>query len=113
MVSPEKLCDIYQYTGTDTPENLQKKYLIRMNEEWSAAHIGDLRDYVIRAHNRDGDFEVYKYGLVPDKLTGKIAHPGGDYSYQGIYSHSGSIRSIQRCLRNVRTQPVITGAIRK
>lgn len=55
-----------------------------MNEEWSAAHTGDLRDYVIRAHNRDGDFEVYKYGLAADKLTGKIAYPGGDYSYQGF-----------------------------
>ena len=84
VVLPEKLCDIYQYTGTDTPENLQKKYHIRMNEEWSAAHTGDLRDYVIRAHNRDGDFEVYKYGLAADKLTGKIAYPGGDYSYQGF-----------------------------
>lgn len=84
LVSPEKFCDIYQYTGTYTPENLQKKYHIRMNEEWSAAHTGDLRDYVIRAHNRDGDFEVYKYGLAADKLTGKIAYPGGDYSYQGF-----------------------------
>ena len=84
VVSPEKLSDMYRYASTDTPEILQKKYHIRMNEEWSKAHTDDLRNYVIRAHNQDGDFEVYKYGLAADKLTGKITYPGSDYSYQGF-----------------------------
>ena len=31
-------------------------------------HTDDLRSYVIRAHNNDGDYEIYKYGLDIDKL---------------------------------------------
>ncbi len=83
-VSPEKLSAAYRYNSTDTPEKLQEKYHIRMNEEWADTHTDDLRNYVIRAHNHDGDFEIYKYGLDADKLTGKIIYPGGSYNYQGF-----------------------------
>ena len=90
-VSPEKLSAAYRYNSTDTPEKLQEKYHIRMNEEWADTHTDDLRNYVIRAHNHDGDFEIYKYGLDADKLTGKIIYPGGSYNYQGFtavsYTH--------------------------
>ena len=58
-------------------------YLIRFGEEWTADG-GDQRQYVIRAHNNDGNFEVYKYGLEPDKLTGAITYGGGSYEYGGF-----------------------------
>lgn len=60
-----------------------ENYLIRWGEEWDK-NAADQREYVIRAHNASGDFEVYKYGLEPDKLTGTIHYPGGSYAYQGF-----------------------------
>ena len=81
--SPEKLNAFYHYDSTDTPETLVKDYFIRFNEEWPENHTDDLRNYVIRAHNNDGDYEIYKYGLDVDKLTGTINYDGGAYSYAG------------------------------
>lgn len=83
-ISPEKFSEFYRYTASDTPEQLAARYQIRMNEEWSGTHTDDLRGYVIRAHNDDGDFEVYKYGLDIDKRTGTITYSGGSYSYPGF-----------------------------
>ena len=40
-----------------TPEELTERYQIRFNEE----------THNIYAHNNDGDFEVFKYGLEPDR----------------------------------------------
>lgn len=74
----------YQFSSEDTPEELQKKYYIRVNEEWKENHTDDLRNYVIRAHNNDGDFEIYKYGLAAGRLTGRITYPGGSFDYQGF-----------------------------
>lgn len=48
----------YLYFSSYSPEELASKFLIRFNEE----------NHVIQAHNHDGDFEVYKYGLDPDLL---------------------------------------------
>lgn len=74
----------YQFNSEDTPEELQKKYYIRVNEEWKENHPDDLRNYVIRAHNNDGDFEIYKYGLAAGKLAGRVTYPGGSFDYKGF-----------------------------
>lgn len=72
----------YSYESSASPEKLAKNYQIRMNEEWAASHTDDLRGYVIRAHNHDGDFEVYKYGLTAGKRMGDTEESG--ISYQGF-----------------------------
>lgn len=82
--APERFHKAYEYQSSDTPEELQRKYFLRYNEEWAENHTDDLRRYVIRARNADGDFEVYKYGLEPDKLTGTITYGGSTYSYNGF-----------------------------
>lgn len=46
----------YLYDSHMTPETLMERYHIRFNEE----------THIIYAHNNDGDFEVFKYGLEPD-----------------------------------------------
>ena len=48
----------FLYFSSYTPEELQEKFLIRFNEEV----------HEIDAHNHDGDYKVYKYGLDPDLL---------------------------------------------
>ncbi|MSS36470.1 hypothetical protein [Clostridium porci] len=64
----------YNYDPKMTTEDQAKaeNYLIRFGEEWSdeAPNAGqDERQYVIRAHGYDGDFEVYKYGLDVDLIN--------------------------------------------
>lgn len=61
----------------------ENRFLIRFGEEWDQ-HASDQREYVIQAHNHNGDFEIYKYGLEPDKLKGTISHEGKNYQYQGF-----------------------------
>ena len=73
----------------DTDMSLQKQakasnYLIRFGEELSAnTENQDEREFVIRAHGYYGDFEVYKYGLDIDGLSGTIEAPNGAYGYHG------------------------------
>ena len=76
--------ETYFYKSELTPEELAKDYYIRFNEEWAENHTDDLRSYVIRAHNNDGDYEIFKYGLDIDKLTSAIAYNGGTYDYDGF-----------------------------
>ena len=45
-------------------------YHIRFGEEGGDFSQGENQREVIYAHNRDGDFEVYPYGLEPDLLKG-------------------------------------------
>ena len=66
-----------------TEQAKKANFLIRFGEEWDA-NGGDQRQYVIWAHNDNGDFEVYKYGLEPDKLVGTINYDGGNYDYKGF-----------------------------
>lgn len=75
----------YEYqTDLSLNEQAQEdRFLIRFGEEWDS-HAADQREYVIRAHNHNGDFELYKYGLEPDKLRGTICYDGGSYDYQGF-----------------------------
>ena len=81
--SPEVFDDYYNYNSADTPEQLAEKYFIRFNEEWAENYTDDQRDYVIRAHNKDGDYEIYKYGLDVDKLTTQIEYNGITYDHDG------------------------------
>lgn len=81
--SPEVFHAFYNYNTKDTPVDLAKKYMIRFNEEWAENHTDDLRNYVIRAHGYDGDYEVYKYGLDVDKLIDTITYGSGNYTYDG------------------------------
>lgn len=90
--SPEMYHPFYHYTASDTPEELEKKYQIRFNEEWNATHTDDLRNYVIRAQGNAGDYEIYKYGLNADRLSGEITYPGGSYLYQGFLIAQGGFR---------------------
>lgn len=82
----------YSYDPDMTTEDQAKSdnYLIRFGEEWSddAPNAGqDERQYVIRAHGYDGDFEVYKYGLDVDLLNpAQIRYGGGlsdGFAYAG------------------------------
>lgn len=75
----------YDYTYDMTMEEQAKKsnYLIRFGEEWAHNNPQDEREYVIRAHGYQGDYEIYKYGLDIDRLTGTIAYGGGTYNYAG------------------------------
>ncbi|WP_097006362.1 hypothetical protein [Lacrimispora amygdalina] len=74
----------YFYNPAKVPEELAKEYYIRFNEEWAGNRNDDLRNYVIRAHNNDGDYEVYKYGLDIDKLNSNITYNGSSYTYNGF-----------------------------
>lgn len=68
----EEYAGRYRYQSACSPEELAADYQIRFQEEWAKNHRDDIRGYVIRAHNASGDFEVYKYGLDVDKLTGTV-----------------------------------------
>lgn len=67
----ETLAGRYRYQGAFTPEQMAADYQIRFHEEWAENHTDDIRGYVIRAHNANGDFEVYKYGLDVGRLSGE------------------------------------------
>ena len=75
----------YLYFSSYSPEELQEKFLIRFNEE----------NHVIQAHNHDGDFEVYKYGLDPDLVPVSYENEviGARYRY-GISENAGTADSV-------------------
>lgn len=74
---------VYQTALSLNEQAEEERFLIRFGEEWDQ-HASEQREYVIRAHNHTGDFEIYKYGLEPDKLKGTISYDGGSYDYQGF-----------------------------
>ena len=85
----EELNDKYNYDSRIKPDGedgMTGKYQIRFNEEISEnkREDDDERNYVIRSHNASGDFEVYKYGLDIDRLSGNINYNGGSYNYKGF-----------------------------
>ena len=84
LLSPGKTSAYYQYDAPASPEMLAAKYQIRMNEEWGDTNRVDRREYVIRAHGQDGNYEIYKYGLDADKRQGTISYSGGSYEYSGF-----------------------------
>ena len=99
----------YLYDSELTPEELAERYLIRFNEEV----------HVIKAHNDDGDFEVFKYGLEPDSAKdcqndavaayyhyGSISENAGtidDVYYETYYDRDGTISDYGVTLDDVAT----------
>ena len=82
----------YNYDKNQDLQEQAKKdnYLIRFGEEWSdQTNSQDEREFVIRAHNYHGDFEVYKYGLDVDRMNSVerdydgINYDGGAFRYNG------------------------------
>ncbi|MDW2798763.1 SpaA isopeptide-forming pilin-related protein [Clostridium boliviensis] len=81
--TPEVLSSYYHYNAADNVSQLSSKYHIRFNEEWPGEGGKDLKNYVIRAHNYLGDYELYQYGLDLNKLSGSSA---GDPSGRGHFT---------------------------
>ena len=65
----------YLYDSQMTAEEMRKKYFIRFHEETD----------VIEAHNNDGDFKIFKYGLEPDSWQ-----DCGNETIQGRYHYGRS-----------------------
>lgn len=63
----------YLYDSDMTPEKMMDKYKIRFCEE----------SHIIYAHNNDGDFYIYKYGLEPD-----LARDCGNEAVAAYYHYS-------------------------
>lgn len=98
--TPEEESKYYNYNASDTPDDLARKYLIRFNEEMAGNHTDDVRSYVIRGHNHDGDFEVYKYGLDRDQTVGHYEPYGNQavaryYHYDSISENAGVEDQVQ------------------
>ena len=69
--SPEVMNGYYAYRADMAQDEMERKFMIRFSEE----------SHIIYAHGRDGDFEVYKYGMDLDRITNGVpAAPGaGDH----------------------------------
>lgn len=74
----------YDFDMTAVQQARADNYLIRFTDEWPHNNTQDERDYVIRAHNQHGDYEIYKFGLDCDRLSSTITYPGGSYDYAGF-----------------------------
>lgn len=75
----------YLYDSEMTPEELTARYQIRFNEE----------THVIYAHNHDGDFEVFKYGLEPDiQKDCQNETVSRYYHYGSISEDAGSVDGV-------------------
>ena len=80
LPSPE-----YFYDSHMTPEMLMERYHIRFNEEM----------HIIYAHNNDGDFEVFKYGLEPDSRRDcQNDLVAAYYHYSSISEDAGSMDGV-------------------
>lgn len=74
----------YNYEKEMTAEDTAAKFLIRWAEEWKEGT--GTNKHVIRAHNNNGSFEVYPYGLDFDKINQgatKLKLSDG-YEYKGF-----------------------------
>lgn len=81
---PEALNEYYNYHAEAPAEELAAKYQIRFNEE----------THVIKAHNYNGDFEVYKLGLSISQIT------NGDPGTPGTGNYFALTQSEYRPLKN-------------
>ena len=89
----------YLYDSAMTPEELTERYQIRFNEE----------THIIYAHNNDGDFEVFKYGLEPDSRRDcQNETVAGYYHYGSISEDAGSADQVYYCLLYTSTGTAIT-----
>lgn len=107
----------YLYFSSYTPEELQDRFFIRFHEE----------NHVIEAHNHDGDFQVYKYGLDPDLMPNPYGNPviGERYRfgksenagtadgvyYELFYDQNGTVIDYGVTLNGVDTMTGISTAI--
>lgn len=107
----------YLYFSSYTPEELQEKFLIRFNEE----------NHEIDAHNHDGDFKVYKYGLDPDLMPnpygnrviaeryhyGQSENAGttDDIYYELLYNQNGDVIDYGVTLNGVDTMTGVSRAL--
>ena len=104
--TPEELASYYRYNAADTASQLSSKYHLRFNEEWPGESGDDLRKYVIRAHNRLGDYEIYQYGLDLDKLSGTAA---GDPSGRGHFTITQGVNDPIKDYYNTLVDPEEAG----
>ena len=104
--TPEELAGYYRYNAADTVSQLSSKYHIRFNEEWPGENGNDLRKYVIRAHNRLGDYEIYQYGLDLDKLSEMAA---GDPSGRGHFTITQGVNDPIKDYYNTLVDPEEAG----
>ena len=72
----------YLYDSKLTPEQLTERYHIRFNEE----------SHIIYAHNHDGDFEVFKYGLEPDSVRDCQNETVAAYYHYGSVSEDAGLK---------------------
>ncbi len=72
----------YLYDSRLTPEQLMERYQIRFNEE----------THIIYAHNHDGDFEVFKYGLEPDRVRDCQNETVAEYYHYGSVSEDAGTK---------------------
>lgn len=107
----------YLYDSHMTPETLMERYHIRFNEE----------THIIYAHNNDGDFEVFKYGLEPDSRRdcqndlvaayyhyGSISEDAGVMDgvyYETYYDRDGQITDYGVTMDGVDTMTGISTAV--
>ena len=78
----ERFTSTYVYNPELTLEEqaASERFLIRFGEEGTGR--GGLQKQVIRASGHDGSFEVYPYGLEPDRL--RDPEGKGEFSYLGF-----------------------------
>lgn len=74
-IHPDKPSVEYFYDARMSAEEMMKRYHIRFQEE----------THVIKAHNHDGDFEVYKFGLEPG-----MKHPYPNDRVAQYYKYSST-----------------------
>ena len=72
----------YLYDSRLTPEQLMERYQIRFNEE----------THIIYAHNHDGDFQVFKYGLEPDSVRDCQNETVAKYYHYGSVSEDAGTK---------------------
>lgn len=103
----------YLYDSEMTSDKMREKYFIRFHEE----------THVIEAHNNDGDFKIFKYGLEPDSWQdcgnetvqsyyhyGQSENAGTQDSvyYETYYDRNGHITDYGITMDGVKTMTGIT-----
>ncbi|WP_394524838.1 SpaA isopeptide-forming pilin-related protein [Lacrimispora sp. JR3] len=104
--TPEELAIYYRYNEMDTVSQLSSKYHIRFNEEWPGESAEDKRTYVIRAHSRLGDYEIFPYGLDLQAISGSAA---GDPSGKGHFTITQEKNDPGKDYYNTMVDPVENG----
>ncbi|MCI8517881.1 MAG: hypothetical protein HFG75_13615 [Hungatella sp.] len=66
--TPKKMSSYYEYHMEESPESQAAKYRIRFLEE----------SHVIKAHNRFGDFQIYKYGMDMGNVVNGVHRMEGE-----------------------------------